>query len=165
MPPGKLSNHFLLLSIFVLMVLTGGFAAWALDRGAIQSPPALVLISAYDSTPANIFFSRTSSIGDCSAVLSLARYLPRGQSRVEEALKYLIQNKLTARDRADGYQSNFPDGARLASFNIIDGVASVSLSGNFSNLSSCRLTALRSQLESTLLQFSEIKSVSITLSS
>ncbi len=159
---GKLTNHFLLLSIFVLMVLAGGLTAWSFNREAIQGPPALVLISAYDSVPADIYFSRALSVGDCAAVFPLARYLPKSDSRPRVALEYLIQNKLTAAERAAGYQSNFPDGTRLNSFDIKDSVASVSLSGDFSGLSSCRLSALRSQIESTLLQFPKITNVLIS---
>jgi len=70
--------------------------------------------------------------------------------------------ELTPEELNAGWSTNIPLGTYLRYVNIKGGVAEVSLSSELGkSAGSCAVTAIRSQIEKTLLQFSYISSVKI----
>jgi hypothetical protein len=97
---------------------------------------------------------------DCSVVNQLELIVPRSGLPVETALRLLLK---MAELRPE--QTVIPKGTRLVSLAVSGGTAKVVLSPELESYGggSCNVLAIRSQIETTLKQFSSIRNVEISV--
>ncbi|MBI4127756.1 MAG: GerMN domain-containing protein [Parcubacteria group bacterium] len=114
----------------------------------------------------NVYFSREgdSLENECNAIHAVARRIPKTEAVARAALEELLKGT-TVTDAKTGYISNINSGVNLQSITIENGVAKVDLDDalEFQVGGSCRVAAIRSQIENTLKQFSTVKSVIISI--
>lgn len=115
----------------------------------------------------NVYFTNTiedPSLLDCEKVYPVSRTVPFtlavGRASIEELLL-----GPTATEKASGYISQIPTDAGLNSISIVNGVAYVDFDEELDSEvgGSCRVTAIRSQIENTLLQFESVNEVVVTI--
>ena len=104
------------------------------------------------------------STNECENVIPLEREVEKKyDSDVINTVRGLLI-PLTNDELGQGWISSIPDQTFLKSVVIKDGVAQATFSAALNNVAgSCRVLAIRSQIEKTLLQFSYIKSVTICI--
>lgn len=113
--------------------------------------------------PLNVYFSNVhrGSSDDCRLVFALQRQVRRTPAAAEAAMAQLLKGP-TADELEKGYRSQIPGGARLRNITIVEGVATADFNTELNHAAgSCSVTAIRSQIESTLRQFPTVQSVVI----
>ncbi|MDO8602176.1 MAG: Gmad2 immunoglobulin-like domain-containing protein [bacterium] len=115
------------------------------------------------------YFSNTQAdpgTPDCAKVFSVYRNVPNTQAVARAALEEMLKGPTAAEQRV-GYVTGIQNGSRIAinSLTIENGVAKVDFSSELEQSAggSCRVGAVRSQIEHTLKQFSTVKSVVISV--
>jgi len=101
---------------------------------------------------------------DCSQVFSVERTIPQTKAVARAALEELLKGPTMEEKRAN-YATSINAGTKLQSIVIEDGVAKADFSEELDRgvAGSCRVTAIRSQIENTLLQFPTVNSVQISI--
>ncbi|TSC81968.1 MAG: sporulation/spore germination protein [Parcubacteria group bacterium Gr01-1014_20] len=102
-------------------------------------------------------------VKNCTEVVPVERYYTKTSQvatfAILSLLNGLYQNEIDA-----GYTTNIPKGVWLNSIRVEDSVAYVDFSKKLEEGGgSCHMTALRSQIEQTLLEFPTVKSVQISV--
>lgn len=99
---------------------------------------------------------------DCSNVVAVERAIPNTTLPVEATLLALLREPL-ALGESTAPTSVIPEGVRLISLSVANGTAEVVLSNELESYGggSCRVGAIRAQIEQTLRQFSSIRRVEI----
>jgi len=99
---------------------------------------------------------------DCSIVFPLDRVIEKKyDSSMINAVKGLLQ-PLNSEELARGFLSSVPSGTTLKYVRISNGVVEVNFSAELNKIAgSCAVSAVRAQIEKTLLQFPEVKLVKI----
>ena len=108
-----------------------------------------------------VFFSKID-MPDCGQVFGVARPL------IETADEQLFLEELLKGPRfseiQEGFRSNLANGIIIQSFEVKDKIAYVDFNQAFNNVAgSCRVEAIRAQVEKTLEQFDSIDRVVITV--
>ncbi len=106
---------------------------------------------------------KNSGANDCSLVYAAKRTVDKKyDSNMMNAISGLLQ-PVTAAEKEAGYFSAIPSGTTLKYLKLDDsGAIEANFSGAINNAAgSCAVTAIRSQIKSTLMQFSAVKSVVI----
>ena len=114
-----------------------------------------------------LFFSNSEQDPDaldCGAVFPVSRELPPNPSLARIALTELLKGP-TEKESVQGFYSSINEGVRLLGLDIRDGVATIDFDGTFAAgvAGSCRVEAIRAQVTQTLVQFSSVHSVVITV--
>jgi hypothetical protein len=101
---------------------------------------------------------------DCDKVFPVSRKIPYTVSVARAAMDELLKGPSTT-ERASGYYTSINPGVTVNSLTITNGTAKVDLSGKIEeNLGgSCRVAAIRAQINSTLKQFPNVKNVVISV--
>ena len=109
------------------------------------------------------YYNKLSS-NECENVIPLEREVEKKyDSDIINTVRGLL-TPLTNDEMGQGWISSIPDQTYLKSVTIKDGVAQATFSDSLNRVAgSCRVLAIRSQVEKTLLQFSYIKSVTICI--
>jgi hypothetical protein len=112
-----------------------------------------------------VFFSSSEQDPEslrCGQVYPVHRRVPATESVARAALQLLLDGP-TEQEAAAGYYSNLNPGLRLLSVELVDGVATVDFSEDFETgvSGSCRVEAIRAQIQETLLQFDTVKEIRI----
>ena len=98
----------------------------------------------------------------CTEVLPTTRMVFETKNLAEASLRILLEGPEIVEE--NGYTSAIPRGVWLNGVKIEDGVAYADFSKELSNVAgSCNVLALTAQIQKTLLQFSTIKSVKISV--
>lgn len=116
-------------------------------------------------TELRIFFPNAGrgSGDDCSKVFAVTRRVAGTPAVAQAALNELLQGP-DSRERNRGFATEIPNGTRLRDITINNGVARADFSAELNNAAgSCRVAAIRAQIERTLRQFSTVKSVVISV--
>ncbi len=112
----------------------------------------------------SVYFTNTQKnpgAGDCSRVFAV-RHTSRGTVAVAEAALNALLQGPSAAERGQGYGSEIPPGTVLRDITINNGVARADFSSELARVAgSCRVMAIRAQIERTLRQFSSVRSVVI----
>jgi hypothetical protein len=96
---------------------------------------------------------------DCRLVYPVTRIIPKTQAVAEASLNELIKGP-TAEEIKLGYVGVIPEGTKVNSIKIVDGVLSVDFNKNIeNNFASCSGTTRMTAIGNTLKQFSTIKSI------
>ncbi len=100
----------------------------------------------------------------CEAVYPVARTIPRTTTVARAAMEQTLRG-VTASESAEGYYTSINEGTQVNSLKIENGVAHVDLSASLNTgvAGACRVTNIRSQITETLKQFSNVKSVVISV--
>lgn len=100
----------------------------------------------------------------CEVAYPVSRRIVRTVAPARAALEELFQGPTSA-ERAAGSITSIPDGVRILSLAIENGTARVDLSRELKAASggSCRVSAVRAQIESTLRQFPSVQRVTILI--
>lgn len=140
------------------------FSTSARDGSVIDLVRLPVRFSAQTRT-VTVFFSdtrRDPQTLSCETTYPVERSIPVTPAPARAALEQLLSGT-TREEVLRGFVSNIPDNVRILSL-VIDGdTALVNFSTELRSAGSCRITAIRSQIENTLLQFPTIKSVEIRI--
>jgi spore germination protein GerM len=119
-----------------------------------------------DTQPAeqtvSIYFSPLG-ITDCTQVSAATRTVSATPQIGRAALEALLQGP-TVTERDQGLLTNIPAGTALNSLTIENGVAQADFNQTLNQISgSCRVQAVRAQIEQTLLQFPTVNQVEISI--
>ena len=108
--------------------------------------------------------SKMGSSDDCGLVFPLTRKVINAETLGPGALEALL-NGPTAEEEASGYSSSINDGVLIQKFEILEKIAYVDFDAGFSEGmgGSCRVQAIRSQIETTLNALPDIDSVVISI--
>jgi hypothetical protein len=100
----------------------------------------------------------------CEKVFAVTRIVPKTEGVARAALEELLKGP-TMTEEAAGYVTNINLGVQIKSLRIDNGVAKVDFNEAIEHEvgGSCRVTAIRSQIVSTLNQFATVKSVVISV--
>jgi|SRR3989344_3979510 len=137
--------------------------------GNLGSPKVVIPIkfSAVESQALQIYFSnalRNPQMLDCGLVYPVTRRLDKTQAPARAAIEQLLQGT-SLEDISNGFFSNINPGTKLNNITIDNGVAKVDFDEElqFQVGGSCRVTAIRAQIEQTLKQFSTVTEVVISV--
>jgi len=145
-----------------------------LGRGRVENVP-VVQEPEQEFRTLDVYFSNTTNdpgMSDCSRVYPVERVLQRLADNEKSALgefAYLVVNDLlkgpTDQEKASGFITSINDDSHVQSIIIEGGVAYVDFDSRFNEgvAGSCRVEAIRSQVEKTLRQFSEVNEVVISV--
>jgi hypothetical protein len=104
--------------------------------------------------------------GDCSAVESLRRIVPKTDGVARSALEELLKGP-TQGEAGQGYFTSLPleSGVKLVNLSIENGTATAEFNEALESgvAGSCRVTHIRAQIESTLKQFEAVQNVVISI--
>lgn len=161
----------------ILVAATIGFlglaaigAYWAqeyLVSRANSPSTSAVLSQAKPTMTVRAYFGNTNlnpeSI-DCQAVFPVEREVVRTPAVARAALSELLSGPTLA-ERNGGYYTSINPGVAINSLSIVNGEAIVDLSAVLEQAvgGSCRVAAIRSQIEKTLMQFTSVRKVVISV--
>lgn len=117
-----------------------------------------------ETTKIVAYYNKTSNGNECENVMALERTVEKKyESNVINTVRGLL-TPLSSDELSKGWISSIPEGTYLRNITVKDGVAQVVFSSALKNVAgSCRVMAIRSQIEKTILQFSYIKKVNICI--
>ncbi|MBS3903148.1 MAG: GerMN domain-containing protein [Anaplasmataceae bacterium] len=121
-----------------------------------------------ETTKLKVFFSSDDLSGegnvDCEKIFAVERVVPKTTAVAKAALEELLKGP-TAGEKKNGYHTSLNSGITLQSIIIQNGVAKADFSKelNAGVAGSCRVGTIRAQIEKTLLQFSTINKVEISV--
>jgi len=119
-----------------------------------------------ESTLIKVFMQKYEDeyLTDCTQVLPLSRRIPKNAAIGKAAIEELLQGP-TEEESRQGYKTAINTRVGLNSLTIGDGVARVDFDRRMQEEvgGSCRVGAIRSQIETTLKQFPTVKSVVISV--
>lgn len=120
--------------------------------------------SARRRTAVRVFFNHADrSAGECEAVWPVGRAAEPTEAGVRAALTELLQGPTRA-ERNRGYLTNIPRGVRVRSVRIVEGTAHADFDRTLDRVAgSCRVLAIRAQIEQTLLQHPAVRDVVISV--
>lgn len=133
----------------------------AKDGSVIDLASVPVQFSSVASLTLKTFWSPSGETMVCAAVTPTERRVPYTLAVAHAALTELLGGTNTP-ERMQGLTSSIPEGVTIKSLTIIDGVAKVEFSHALETGGSCRVAAIRAQIESTLKQFPTVTSVVIS---
>lgn len=137
------------------------------DRSRDESVAIPLVFKSVEGMSVNAYFGNTifnPNQIDCSKVYVVERKTAKSSQTATAAIKELLKGPTEA-ERAQGYASAINSGTELKSIKIQNGIATI----DFNNMlgagvaGSCRVGAIRAEIEETLKQFSTIKSVVISI--
>jgi hypothetical protein len=128
-----------------------------------------VMFGAASTTVVKLFYPnpiKNQVLGDACLTRSMdfvERSLPITKTPIQDTIRLLIAGEITASEKSAGYQTEFTkNNFKLTAASLSnDGTLSLTFSDpdNFTSGGSCRVSVLKSQIELTALQFSDVKSV------
>ncbi len=113
-----------------------------------------------ETSSITVFTTTPDTAKDCKRVQPITVRIPRTLYPVEASLQRLVDLR-TVEGNQD--MSALPEGTKLLSLSVKDGVATAVFSRELDQSigGACRVTAIREQIEQTLMQFPQIKKVAI----
>lgn len=112
-----------------------------------------------------VFFSMDDfgASNECNAVVAVERQIPATQAVARAAINELLDGP-TSSEQDAGYVTSIPSGVELNSIRVENGTAFADFSEELNNVGgSCLVTAIRAQIEETLMQFSTVNDVIISV--
>jgi Spore germination protein len=137
--------------------------------GSAESNLMLKLLngSKQDQQTVNIYFGneiKNPNVVDCSLVYPVDRKLTVNSSSEETALTEMLKGPTEA-EKAAGYFTAINNGVKINSLSVNNGIARVDFDKKIEEAvgGSCRVSLIRSEITQTLLQFTNVKSVVISV--
>lgn len=132
----------------------------AKDGSVIDLVSIPVAFPTIETMMVKVYWSASGSSTDCSEVVATERQVARTTAAAYAAITELLKGP-DASEKARGYTTSIPAEVTLKSITIKDGVIDLILSKEVDAGGSCRMAAIRSQIETTLKQFPTVKSIGI----
>lgn len=116
----------------------------------------------------SIYFGNTKQIkpgqDECTMVFPVERSIPFTLGSAQAAMEELLKGP-TASEKEKGYYTSINPNVKIHRITVENGVAKVDLDKKIEEAvgGSCRVTAIRTQIEKTLLQFPTVRSVVISV--
>lgn len=147
-----------------LLVLDRSNASGLAENAALVAVPVRFDASAPRRRAVRVFFNRRGSGDDaCDAVWPVPRTVDPSADGARAALAGLLEGPTPA-ERDRGYLTNLPEGVRLRSLRVEEGVARVDFDRILGRAAgSCRVLAIRAQVERTLLQLPAVEEIVISV--
>ncbi|MCK9445388.1 GerMN domain-containing protein [bacterium] len=100
----------------------------------------------------------------CTNLYSIEREIVKVEGIAKSTIEELLKG-LTAEEKEAGYFTSINEGVKINSLTIVDGTAKIDFDGTLEKSvgGSCRVAAIRQQITQTLMQFSSIKKVIISV--
>ncbi|MEK9155471.1 MAG: Gmad2 immunoglobulin-like domain-containing protein [Patescibacteria group bacterium] len=136
------------------------FAHSAKDGSVIDLARVPVKFSAIETMVIKTYWTSSANTTDCSQVVASERRIAKTVATAHAALSELLAGP-NAAEQAKGYKTAIPDDVTIKSITIKDGVVDVELSKEIDVGGSCRMAAIRAQIETTLKQFPTVTSVGL----
>jgi len=120
--------------------------------------------NAGEKTSIKVFFGNSSKGAECEETKSVVREVPKvatiGGTTLEELLK-----GPTSAEQSQGFSTALNAGIKVNSLTISNGIARVDFDSNLNKnvAGSCRVLAIRAQIEETLKQFPTVQNVIISI--
>jgi len=120
--------------------------------------------NAGEKTSIKVFFGNSGKGAECEETKSVVREVPKmatiGGTTLEELLK-----GPTSAEQSQGFSTAINTGVKVNSLTISDGTARVDFNSNLNEsvAGSCRVLAIRAQIEETLKQFPTVQNVIISI--
>lgn len=144
-------------AIGVLMVFVGGVFFVTKEKPLEEAVSTTMTVKAY--------FPNTKKDGmECEATYPAIRTIGKTVAPGRAALEELLKGP-TITEREAGFITSIPDGAKINSLTITDGLAKVDFDETLDKgvAGSCRVASIHSQIKETLLQFPTITSVQVSI--
>lgn len=133
----------------------------AKDGAVIDLVSIPVVFPSIESMIVKTYWTTAETSGLCSSVAVTERRVPQSPAVGYTALTELLAGPNTPESMAQ-FSTSIPESVSIKSLTIVDGVAKVEFSKSLETGGSCRVTAIRAQIESTLKQFPTVTSVILT---
>jgi len=135
------------------------------ESGEAISVP--LLFQSEDAVEIKVYFGnreRDPESVACDAAYPVPRRVPRADNLAQDALRELLKGPSLSEERQKFFTS-IPDGVRVQDVAWADGVLTVDFSSALTHDmgGSCKVSAIRAQIEKTLQQFPSVRSVRITV--
>ncbi|MDQ3015025.1 MAG: GerMN domain-containing protein [bacterium] len=128
-----------------------------------------VIFTAFDpnagkKTSVKVFFGNSVQGAECEKVLSVIREVPKVATIGKTAIEELLKGPTTL-ELSQGFSTALNTEVKVNSLTISDGTARVDFSSNLNKsvAGSCRVQAIRAQIEETLRQFPTVQNVIISI--
>ena len=143
------------------------FSYSAKDGSEINKVSVPVKFKKENSMMVQVFFSKSSlnsNTEDCATVYRAQRRVAKSATVAKAALEELLAGP-ALNERQAGFITSINSGVKIQNLTIENGVAKADFDDklNFQVGGSCRVAAIRSQIENTLKQFSTVKNVVISI--
>lgn len=152
-------KYFLYVVIFAIVILT-------LIKGYNNFFPSNSASAFEWEKTVNVYFGNKEmgSSEDCSKVFPISRTILNAETFGPGALEALLKG-VSEEEKKSGYFTNLNDGILVQRFEIKDKVAYVDFDSKFNEgvAGSCKITAIKSQIENTLNNLPDIDSVIISV--
>ncbi|MDQ3089676.1 MAG: GerMN domain-containing protein [bacterium] len=129
-----------------------------------------VTFSAFDpntgeKTAIKVFFGNSVRGAECEEVISAIREVPKVATIGKAAIEELLKGPTTL-EQSQGFSTALNPNVKVNSLSISNGIARVDFSSDLNTgvAGSCRVQAIRAQIEETLKQFPTVQNVSISVS-
>ena len=134
------------------------------ENAALVALPVRFVASASPSKAVRVFFHRMATDDDaCDAVWPVARTVEPKRAEAEAVLAELLGGPTPA-ERQRGFLTNIPEGVQLRSLRVENGTAHADFDRALDRAAgSCRVLAIRAQIERTLRQLPGIDDVVISV--
>lgn len=152
---------------FFVYILACVFVFFLLVKFYTESSSSLNTANVFEwEKVVNVYFSNShmGSDSQCDNVFPVSRTVPNAETLGPESLEELLLGPSTP-ERSDGYFTSINNNVLIQKFNINDRVAYVDFSPelNMGVAGSCRVLAIKSQIEKTLIELPDIDSVVISI--
>ena len=128
--------------------------------------PVKILASSTDNMTIKVYFNNNNFDPEitCVKVFPVDRVIPRTQAVAKTAIEELLKGPSDA-EKNEGYLTSINAGVKLNSISIDEGVAKADFDETMEQAigGSCRVSAIRSQIEQTLKQFPTVQGVIISV--
>jgi len=120
--------------------------------------------TAGEKTSIKVFFGNSVQGAECEEVVSATREVPRVATIGRTAIEELLKGPSTA-EQSEGFSTALNTGVEVNSLTISNGIARVDFSSDLNTnvAGSCRVQAIRAQIEETLKQFPSVQNVIISI--
>ncbi len=120
--------------------------------------------NAGEKTSIKIFFGNSGKGAECEETKSVVREVPKVATIGETTLEELLKGPTSA-EKSQGFSTALNAGVKVNSLIISNGIARVDFDSNLNKnvAGSCRVLAIRAQIEETLKQFPTVQNVIISV--
>jgi hypothetical protein len=136
------------------------------DGSPLDTVSVPLTLDLTDTRAVKIFFnnSKLDPEVSCNKVFAVDRIIPKTTAPAGAAISLLLQGP-TGDEIGEGYMSSMPTGVKMPSIVIAQGTATINFGKDLEEGvgGSCRVAAIRAQIEKTLYQFPTISGVVIAV--
>lgn len=156
--------------LFVFLLLAGGLVTYWLLNDARRSVPETdqrPVTDQQDTVAIELYFGSSENDPQslyCDVVYPVKRQIPRTSQPARVSLQLLLEGP-SPEERSEGYFTSINPGVEIRDLSIERGTARVDFSRALDEgvAGSCRVSAIRAQIEATLRQFESVREVQITV--